>query len=78
MDYDQAAFLNLHVLLQKAKVPLECFIENPVCPLRAEVLASIAQDYLTALDEAIEVVEEGLLILPSPAQKTSHSHHVAA
>lgn len=73
MGYDQVAFLNLHVLLQKAKMPLECFIENPAYPQRAEVLASIAEDYLIVLDEAIEAVERGLLIPPQPAQKTSHS-----
>jgi len=62
MDYHHAAaFLNLHILVSKAKVPLECFSEATTCLQRAETLASIAQDYLAALDDAIEVLEMSLL-----------------
>lgn len=60
MSYDQAiaeAFLNLHVLVEKARVPLECIVEHSVPLPRAEVLSSIAEDYLIALDEAIEAIE---------------------
>jgi len=57
-DHDTAqAFLNLHVLIEKTKVPLECIVEHATSLTRAQTLASIAEDYLVALDEAIEAVE---------------------
>lgn len=60
MEYNHAAeeaLMNLHVITEKAKVPLACIIEySPDLP-RIEVLVSIAEEYLIALGEAIEAAE---------------------
>jgi len=60
MKHDRAtadAFFNLHVINSKAMAALACIIECSVPLPRAETLVIIAEDYLLALDEAIEQLE---------------------
>ena len=63
MEYDHEtmiAFLDLHTLNEKAKAALACIAECSTDLSRTQTLASIAEDYLTQLSEAIEATERSV------------------
>ena len=58
------AFLELGILLEKAGASLDCIREDSECQ-RAQTLAEIASDYLSAMNEMITVMQENRVPVPA-------------
>jgi len=58
------AFLELGVLLEKAGAALDCITED-VCCSRDKTLSCIASDYITAMGEKIQIMQESRVAAPT-------------
>ena len=65
------AFVELSILMEKVEAALNSIMDDSMCQ-RAQTLADIACDYLFAMGEMMEAMQESKFTVPlSPAQKTS-------
>ena len=65
------AFVELSIIQEKAEAAIHCIRDDSKCQ-RAQTLADIANDYLSAMGEmALAMQESKLRIPPSPARRTS-------
>ena len=65
------AFVELSILQEKAEAALHSIRDDSKCQ-RAQTLADIASDYLHAMGETAQAMQESrVAIPPSPARRTS-------
>ena len=65
------AFVELSILQEKAEAALHCILGESKCQ-RAQTLADIAGDYLSAMGETIQAMQGSKVTAPlSPAHRTS-------
>ena len=65
------AFVELSIIQEKAEAALNCIRGDAKCQ-RAQTLADIVSDYLSAMGEMTQAMQESRLrIPPSPARRTS-------
>jgi len=59
----EEAFLELSVLREKAGEAIRCIIDDSTCR-RAQTLADIASDYLSAMGETAEAMQKSIIVPP--------------
>ena len=65
------AFVELSILQEKAEAAIRCIRDSSKCQ-RAQTLADIANDYLSAIGETVQAMQRSRVTAPpSPARKTS-------
>ena len=57
------AFAELSILQEKAETALDCILDGSKCP-RVQTLTDIASDYLSAMGEKIQAMQESRLRIP--------------
>ena len=57
------AFLELCIIREKAETALKCIMGESKCQ-RAQTLADIANDYLSAMDKTIQAMQENRFRVP--------------
>ena len=65
------AFVELSILQEKAEAAIRCIRDDSKCQ-RAQTLADIAGDYLSAMGVTIQAMQASMITAPpSPARRTS-------